>query len=426
VGIADRAIQQSRRLEKEMFLQEQGLMAAPVGRSAAVNPSLTPMSANIDREDSPNAVRTAELQSMNDEDYRKVVAKALAIGRSGSNAPISSEHKSVEESAAGIAAAQGSSDQVDGVYWPGVNDPERIQVGGLGDRKASNSRPYIKISQVGDLRTALTDCIVQGCPDERQMQIVNTFMAVAEMQGNVAPIDASSYARWKSQLDSIPERVDLGINSPAAIAASKYFSDINKAVQPSYGLLLLMLLGDSNIGGAGGNPAKGFALSGVLNSGISLLSTPLQPGSATINSLELKPLTSIEFGESKVPVYEGQSEALVVLNKKLGINREKLTGFELSRQYPAASVQAEQFLRTSEGLIAVDPLTNTGRRIDHIVIQDNIAIDSVETTSLTAKKAAQIAKENRIRQSGGTFVRDRDTGQLVDLRNTPTRIIRRK
>ena len=74
---------------------------------------------------------------------------------------------------------------------------------------------------------------------------------------------------------------------------------------------------------------------------------------------------------------------------------------------------------------AVDPFTGTGRRIDHVVIQNGRALDSVETTSQTATKAAQIAKENRIRQQGGTFVRDRGTGQLIDLKDVPTQIIRK-
>jgi len=49
----------------------------------------------------------------------------------------------------------------------------------------------------------------------------------------------------------------------------------------------------------------------------------------------------------------------------------------------------------------------------------------VETTSKSADKAGQIAKENRILESGGRFVRDRTTGQTVPVGETPIRLDRR-
>ncbi|MDZ4385593.1 MAG: pre-toxin TG domain-containing protein, partial [Moraxellaceae bacterium] len=115
----------------------------------------------------------------------------------------------------------------------------------------------------------------------------------------------------------------------------------------------------------------------------------------------------------------------VIINKQAGTAREALVTRELQDLYPTASIQREQLLRTADGVKAVDPFTGTGRRIDHVVIQNGRALDSVETTSQTATKAAQIAKENRIRQQGGTFVRDRGTGQLIDLKDVPTQIIRK-
>ena len=49
----------------------------------------------------------------------------------------------------------------------------------------------------------------------------------------------------------------------------------------------------------------------------------------------------------------------------------------------------------------------------------------VETTSQTADKVAQIAKENRILDAGGGFIRDRATGKIVPVGDVPIRIIRR-
>ena len=118
--------------------------------------------------------------------------------------------------------------------------------------------------------------------------------------------------------------------------------------------------------------------------------------------------------------------AQVVRNKRAGIRREKLVQGELEAEFPDASVQPEQLLRTADGKKAIDPLTGTGRRVDHVVIQRGVAIDSVEVTGLKVNKAAQVAKEGRIRAAGGTFVRDRTTGELVDLSKVQTRIIRRQ
>jgi len=81
-------------------------------------------------------------------------------------------------------------------------------------------------------------------------------------------------------------------------------------------------------------------------------------------------------------------------------------------------------LRNADGTIAKDPVTGEARRVDHVVIEDGKARYVVETTSKTADKEAQIRKEVRIRGNGGTYVRDRNTGKLVDVSKTPTRTIR--
>lgn len=112
-------------------------------------------------------------------------------------------------------------------------------------------------------------------------------------------------------------------------------------------------------------------------------------------------------------------------NKKDGLAREKQTEKELKEQNPDASVQSEQYLRDKDGKIAKDPLSGEGRRIDHVVIKDGKVVDMVETTSMTADKTTQIAKQARIESSGGSFIRDRTTGKLVDASGVPTREIRR-
>lgn len=116
---------------------------------------------------------------------------------------------------------------------------------------------------------------------------------------------------------------------------------------------------------------------------------------------------------------------LVDQNRIDGTARQALVDSELAVQYPLASIQSESYLRLGTGRRAIDPLTGTARRIDSVVIQDSRVLDSVETTSMTASKDAQILKEMRIREAGGTFVRDRSTGQLLDISEVPTRIVRK-
>lgn len=59
-------------------------------------------------------------------------------------------------------------------------------------------------------------------------------------------------------------------------------------------------------------------------------------------------------------------------------------------------------------------MTGEGRRVDHAVIQDGKA-RTVETTSMTADKTSQLGKEQRILDSGGNNIRDRETRELVPV-----------
>ena len=60
-----------------------------------------------------------------------------------------------------------------------------------------------------------------------------------------------------------------------------------------------------------------------------------------------------------------------------------------------------------------------------VVIKNGEVVDSIEVTSTTADKTAQTAKENRIREAGGTYIKSSD-GTLVRIpENVSTRIERR-
>ena len=111
-------------------------------------------------------------------------------------------------------------------------------------------------------------------------------------------------------------------------------------------------------------------------------------------------------------------------NSRKGSEREKYVQKKLEKKFKDSSVQREQYLRNADGKIAKDPLTGKSRRVDHVVVKDGKASYVVETTSKTAPKQAQLQKEARIRANGGTYIRDRTTGNLVDVSNVQTRIIR--
>jgi len=120
--------------------------------------------------------------------------------------------------------------------------------------------------------------------------------------------------------------------------------------------------------------------------------------------------------------------AQVVQNKLDGCEREQEVKKELNKQYPEKegySVVPEQYLRDKDGNIVKDSVTGKARRIDFVVIKDGKVVDMIEVTSKTADKTEQTAKEQRIRDNGGNYVKDAD-GNLVKIpASVQTRIERR-
>jgi hypothetical protein len=112
-----------------------------------------------------------------------------------------------------------------------------------------------------------------------------------------------------------------------------------------------------------------------------------------------------------------------------GAVREEVVSGELVRDYPAENgnhIEPECYLRDAEGHIVKDPEMGEARRIDFAVIKDGEVVKSVEVTSETADKTAQLAKEDRIREAGGNYIVDRRTGEIVPFaHNVKTEIWRR-
>ena len=118
-----------------------------------------------------------------------------------------------------------------------------------------------------------------------------------------------------------------------------------------------------------------------------------------------------------------------IQNKIDGLRREKEVYDELKQKYPETEgyeIVSEAYLRDKEGNIVRDPVTGEGRRVDYVVVKDNKVVDSVEVTSPAADKTGQCAKEQRIREAGGNYVRTAD-GSLAEFpSDTQTRIDRRE
>lgn len=117
-----------------------------------------------------------------------------------------------------------------------------------------------------------------------------------------------------------------------------------------------------------------------------------------------------------------------IKNKIDGMAREEEVAKELEEKYPESEgyeILSEVYLRDKDGNIVRDPETGEARRIDFVVVKDGKVVDSVEVTSKTADKTVQSAKENRIREAGGNYVRD-NNGNLVEIPpDVTTRVERR-
>ncbi len=103
-----------------------------------------------------------------------------------------------------------------------------------------------------------------------------------------------------------------------------------------------------------------------------------------------------------------------IKNAVEGDRRHKEFNAELLQSNPDANIQSECYLRGADKRSVTDTDTKERRRLDTVVIENGQAT-AYEVTSMTADKQAQIEKEARIRAKGGTFVKDRTTGDLVPV-----------
>lgn len=131
---------------------------------------------------------------------------------------------------------------------------------------------------------------------------------------------------------------------------------------------------------------------------------------SSLESVKVENEAELSTNETKVKQIEK--------NREDGANREDLAFEALKNEFPEEDgykIEREQYLRDENGNIVKDPETGEARRLDFVVTKDGKVVKSIEVTSETAPKDAQVAKEERIRGAGGNFIRDRGTGQLVEI-----------
>ena len=148
----------------------------------------------------------------------------------------------------------------------------------------------------------------------------------------------------------------------------------------------------------------------------------------TVYNFQVEDFHTYYVGNCGVLVHNADYSTKLIPNKKEGLRREQEAQADLKKRYPESEgyrVESEKLLRDSKGKKALDPKTGKGRRIDFVVGKDGNIVDSIEATSTSADKSMQIAKESRIRQNGGNYIRLND-GRLVEIpQNIITRLERR-
>lgn len=111
-------------------------------------------------------------------------------------------------------------------------------------------------------------------------------------------------------------------------------------------------------------------------------------------------------------------ERRAIENHKAGHRRERWIEKFLKAIFPKEEnyrVFREQYLRDRKGRIAIDETTHQSRRIDFVVLQGKDVVRSIEVTSRTVDKAAQLRKEANIRKAGGRYLLDPDSGALIRI-----------
>ena len=175
-------------------------------------------------------------------------------------------------------------------------------------------------------------------------------------------------------------------------------------------------------------------VAGIQRAGGAIKNGVIEGAASAVNKVEKslgsgKNYSEIRDESINIDVKQRAYSEDLIKNKLDGLEREQKVETELMEKYSAekgSDILSEVYLRDKNGNIVKDSETGEARRIDFMVIRDGTVIDSIEVTSLSADKTDQIAKENRIRVNGGSYIKD-DNGNLIKIPDDVlTRIERRE
>lgn len=136
-----------------------------------------------------------------------------------------------------------------------------------------------------------------------------------------------------------------------------------------------------------------------------------------------------DTGQKETSLNETKEKGEPIANKKAGLERENQFYDQLLKDFSEKDgykIYSECPLRDSNGNLAKDEKTGEGRRLDFVVAKDGKIVNLFEVTSEKESKIEQMAKEYRIRESGGNYIRD-DNGNLLKIPdNVNNEIVRLK
>ena len=123
----------------------------------------------------------------------------------------------------------------------------------------------------------------------------------------------------------------------------------------------------------------------------------------------------------------GELQARELVHRDVLAEREVHAAAELREQMgnSGLSLEEERFCDNRE--VPGDARPATDLLQDEKVLPESgpTRPDGADVTSTTANKAEQFAKEERIRDAGGTFIKEPETQKLVNISGIPTELIRR-
>ena len=123
-----------------------------------------------------------------------------------------------------------------------------------------------------------------------------------------------------------------------------------------------------------------------------------------------------------MPRPESRAQRQMRVNRETGAQRATEGRKQIQADNAGKRTQSETMLRNENGTKAVDIETGRGRRVDEVVFDGDGTARTFEITGADVDKREQEQKEDRILENGGSFVRDRMSGELCRVQGRCMRV----